>query len=324
LRTAVRFQPSAKPRYVERVNLAIDCVIEQLTRVSRSGASGKVRLSDAARAAAMSPYHFHRVFQAITGETFADFVLRLRLERAAAMMAFGSSRKVSLTTVARRCGFASSSDFSRAFKRKFGAPPSRFDLKAWRAGHAERLESLVFGADGEVRERQAHVRRLPGAANPDRFSVRIRDFPARAAAYIRVRDPYSGTGVVDALHRLMAWAKRRSLEGGQWLGYQWENPEITPLEQCVYHVAVEAPWSAIAPRGEVGRTRFPAMTVAQVEIRGSIELELRALQWLYGVWLPRSGYVPDDQPGFEAWIGMPFAHGMEHFELYIQLPIRRA
>ena len=61
----------------------------------------------------------------------------------------------------------------------------------------------------------------------------------------------------------------------------------------------------------------------QVEVRGGVELELRALQWLYGVWLPRSGYVPDDQPCFEAFIGRPFAHGMEHFELHAHLPVRR-
>jgi len=81
-----------------------------------------------------------------------------------------------------------------------------------------------------------------------------------------------------------------------------------------YHVAVEA--ERFVPRGEIGRFRFPPMTVAQVE--------LRALQWLYGTWLPRSGYVPGDQPGFEAWIGRPFAHGTEYFELYAQLPIERA
>ena len=65
------------------------------------------------------------------------------------------------------------------------------------------------------------------------------------------------------------------------------------------------------------------MIVAEIEIRGDLELELRALQWLYGTWLPRSGYVPDDHPGFEAWIGRPFAHGIEHFEIRVQLPVRR-
>ena len=85
--------------------------------------------------------------------------------------------------------------------------------------------------------------------------------------------------------------------------------------------AVEA--GRLTPEGEVGRYRFPPMTVAQVAIRGGLDLELRALRWLYGAWLPMSGYLPDDHPCFEAWIGRPFAHGTEYFEILVQLPIRR-
>ena len=161
-----------------------------------------------------------------------------------------------------------------------------------------------------------------GGNNPNGFKVSIRAIPARTVAYIRVRDPYQVDAVPRATQRLLAWAERHNLADGQWLGYQWENAEFVPLEQCLYHVAVEA--ERFTPSGEVGRFRFPPMVVAQVEIRGGIDLELRALQWLYGTWLPRSGYVPDDHPGFDAWIGRPFAHGLEHFELYAQLPVMRA
>ena len=52
--------------------------------------------------------------------------------------------------------------------------------------------------------------------------------------------------------------------------------------------------------------------------------EVRAIDWLYKTWLPRSGFVPDDQPAFEAWIGRPFAHGLEHFEIACQLPVKSA
>jgi AraC family transcriptional regulator len=128
--------------------------------------------------------------------------------------------------------------------------------------------------------------------------------------------------VLGAAERLVAWAERQNLAKGQWLGYQWDNPEITPLEDCRYYVAVEA--ERFAPRREIGRFQFPPMVVAEVEMFGGLDLELRLLQWLYGAWLPRSGYVPDDQPVFEAWIGRPFAHGSELFELKIQLPVRRA
>jgi AraC family transcriptional regulator len=63
------------------------------------------------------------------------------------------------------------------------------------------------------------------------------------------------------------------------------------------------------------------MRVAEIAIAGPIDLELRALHWLYLTWLPQSGCAPAHQPMFEAWNGKPFAHGMEHFELRLQLAV---
>jgi AraC family transcriptional regulator len=306
--------------YVERVNLAIDHVVSHLGQ--------PLRLAEVSRAAMLSPFHFHRVFQTMVGVTLTEFVKRLRLEKALSMMAFSPasparrtpgaahSRRESLTTIGLKCGFSSSSDFSRCFKQRFGVAPSAFDIKAWRDAHASELQGVVAATTEKL-----HVDRLPARHNPDGFKVRMRDLPARTVAYIRVLKPYQGDAVIKACQRLVTWAERHLLADGQWLGYQWENPEITALEDCQYHVAVEA--ERFTPKGEIGRFKFPPMVVAQIEVRGGIDLELRALQWLYGTWLPRSGYVPDDQPGFEAWIGRPFAHGTEHFEIHVQLPVRR-
>lgn len=307
--------------YVERVNRAIDFVV---TRIGEPRES--LKLDEVARAAGLSPFHFHRVFQAMMDETPADFVKRVRLERAMAMMWLSPGRRrLSLTRVAMACGFSSSSDFSRCFKQRYGASPREFDVDAWRAAHGGELEAVtrMAATNGE----SLRLERLPSAAtraNPDKFAVRIRDLPERTVAYIRVRRPYEGDAVVRATGRLIAWAERNGFAGGQWLGYQWENPEITRLEDCAYHIAVEVPDRQFTPKGEIGRFRFPPMVVAQVEVRGGIDLELRALQWLFGAWLPRSGYVPDDQPCFEAFIGRPFGHGMEHFELFVHLPVKRA
>lgn len=179
------------------------------------------------------------------------------------------------------------------------------------------MEAMIKPAGKDLQ-----VDRLPGKDNPDGFRVRLRDVPARSVAYIRVARPYEGDRVMRATERLALWADSMGFAENQWLGYQWENPEITPLKDCRYNVAVEA--ADFKAKGEIGHYEFPAMTVAEIEVRGSIDLELRALQWLYGVWLPRSGYVPDDQPCFEAWLGMPFAHGVAHFELRVQLPVKRS
>jgi AraC family transcriptional regulator len=307
LRTSEKRQIAATGTYVERVNRAIDHIVSHLGE--------PLRLREIARAARLSPFHFHRVFQVLVGATPAEFVKRLRLEKALGLMSRGS-RAPSLTAIANACGFSSSSDFSRCFKQRFQVSPSAFDIEAWRAAHGDDLEALV-----QRNSHVPHVKGLPARRNPDKFRVTIRHIPARSVAYICVARPYQGDAVIRAIRRLVAWAERHGLAGGQWLGYQWDNPEITSLEDCRYYVAVEA--EQFTSKGEIGRFAFGPMTVAEIEIRGDIELELRALQWLYGAWLPRSGYVPDDYPGFEAWSGRPFANGTEYFEIRIQLPIRR-
>jgi len=135
-----------------------------------------------------------------------------------------------------------------------------------------------------------------------------------------VQRPYEGDHVREAAARLLAWAEARGLADGQWLGYQWEDPEVVPLEKCRYDIGVEVP-AATCAEGEVSITTFAATLAAEIALAGSVELELRALDWLYLTWLPSSGYAPAHQPGFEAFDGRPFAHGGEHFELRIQLPI---
>ena len=85
-------------------------------------------------------------------------------------------------------------------------------------------------------------------------------------------------------------------------------------------MGVEVPGDTLAD-GEVSINTFPPCLIAEVEIKGSIEVELRALHWLYLTWLPSSRYAPAHQPAFEAWNGRPFAHGIEHFELRAQLPV---
>lgn len=292
----------AKLDYVDRVNRAIDHVLDHLDQ--------SLKLEAVAGVAGFSPYHFHRIFQGLVGETLHDFVNRVRLERSVHLIVHGG--QMSLTDIALACGFSSSSSFSRAFRDRFGVAPRSFDVEAFRrAGRGRLVESL------------AHPDRLialPHASNRDRFTVHLRDLPQRRVAYLRVFRPYEGDRVRTAIRRLIDWATERKLAGGQWLGYQWEDPTIVPLELCRYDVGLEIPADAKAD-GEVSTTVLPPMRVAEVAIAGSIELELEALEWLYSTWLPRSRYVPDHQPGFEAWVGMPFAHGETHFEVRLQIPV---
>jgi hypothetical protein len=84
---------------------------------------------------------------------------------------------------------------------------------------------------------------------------------------------------------------------------------------CIGHVGPEA-----AVGGPIGLLEDGDI-IAIDAIKGTIDVELRALDWLYLTWLPSSGYAPAHLPGFEAWNGRPFAHGTEHFEVRLQLPV---
>jgi AraC family transcriptional regulator len=297
--------------YVERVNRAVDFVLQNLDQ--------PLKLEVVARAACFSPFHFHRIFRLLVGESLAEFVKRVRLERAIALLSrqdWATRRRPSLTDIALACGFASSSDFTRCFKQRYGVPPSRFDVASFREKRREEWQRAV--ADPQKRNL---LERLKPGANPDGFAVRLRRLPPRSVAYVRVQDAFRAGAVPRAAGQLLQWAEARGLADGQWLGYMWDDPEIVAIQDCRYDVGLEVP--AATPRGEVGRFEFPAMQVAEIEIRGGIDLEMRALDWLFGTWLPASGFVPTEQPCFEAWIGRPFAHGTERFELLLQLPVER-
>lgn len=284
--------------YVKRVNRAIDHVVQNIGE--------PLKLDDVAKIACFSPYHFHRIFKQLVGETLASFVKRVRLERALYMLSH--KKGATMTEIALECGFSSSSDFSRSFKARYGVPPRMFDLDRFR----------------QARRDDFPIARLPPNENPDGFEAQVVERPARFVAYRRVDRPYEAMDrVMNVAAELVEWARARDLADGEWLGYQWDDPELVALEQCRYDVGVEIP-SRDAADDEVGIIEFPPMTVARLDLAGDIMLGQRGIDWMYGTWLPSSGYAPDDQPAFEVWHGRPFEHGHEYFEFAMELPVVRS
>jgi AraC family transcriptional regulator len=73
-----------------------------------------------ARQACMSEFHFFRMFKRMTGSTPHQYMLHKRLQSARDLLMDGCK----VADVALSCGFADIFTFSKAFKRKFGCPPS--------------------------------------------------------------------------------------------------------------------------------------------------------------------------------------------------------
>ena len=79
------------------------------------------RVEEAAQVSGMSVSAFHRNFQAVTAMTPIQFQKHIRLQAARLLLA---NHPNDITGVGSRVGYDSPSQFSREYRRLFGAPPS--------------------------------------------------------------------------------------------------------------------------------------------------------------------------------------------------------
>ncbi len=80
-------------------------------------------LEDLAAEAGVSKYHFTRLFQQATGTSPHRYLVNRRLEAARHLL---TKEGVSITEVARRCGFKRANHFATHFARRFGVSPSNY------------------------------------------------------------------------------------------------------------------------------------------------------------------------------------------------------
>lgn len=88
-----------------------------------SSLSEPIRLKDIAAAACLSPFHFHRAFATIFGETPHRYLTQQRLRRAASLL---RDTDLSVTEISLSTGFESVSSFSHLFRSYYGVSPSKF------------------------------------------------------------------------------------------------------------------------------------------------------------------------------------------------------
>ena len=109
--------------------------VTQTVRLIERHPDARLTLARLARDARLSPYHFLRTFERLTGVTPHQFILRARLREAA--LALASEAKSVLDT-AFDCGFGDVSNFNRAFRAEFGVSPREYRrARAWRLASSD-------------------------------------------------------------------------------------------------------------------------------------------------------------------------------------------
>ncbi len=114
-------KPSTERSYAQRIARVVEAI------VADPGAPHTVE--SLAAVAHLSPYHFHRIYRALTGESIAATVQRVRLARAAHRLT-GAGEPVS--TVALEVGY----DSPQAFARHSAASPASARARSMRGNRA--------------------------------------------------------------------------------------------------------------------------------------------------------------------------------------------
>ena len=98
--------------------------IRKVLKFIEENLDNELSLENLAEIGNYSPFHFHRIFRGIIGETLQEYINRNRMEKSAMMLSHHKNK--SLEEVFSEVGFKSNSTFSKTFKKYFGVSPSVF------------------------------------------------------------------------------------------------------------------------------------------------------------------------------------------------------
>ncbi|MBI9080198.1 MAG: AraC family transcriptional regulator [Pseudodesulfovibrio sp.] len=169
-----------------------------------------------------SPVHFHRIFKGLFGETVVEHIRRIRLERAASRLASSFSR---VTDSAFDAGYETVESFSRAFKKMFGCPPSKYPEQHW--------EIIYKKIPGNVHYLPDHARNgLTFYTHEDTtLEVRVEELKPMKVAFVRHIGPYMECKT--AWDTLCTWAEPKGLfrANTKFIGISHDDPTVTPPEK---------------------------------------------------------------------------------------------
>lgn len=297
-----------------RVNRVIDHVEGHLVE--------DLDLTLLAEIAGFSPFHFHRIFASVMGETPHGFIQRVRLERAAAELV--AHPRTPITRIALGCGFSGSAPFARAFRSSFGMSAS-----AWRAGGHLQWRATGDGrADAAARKcgdgrYRVVAEELDGTTGLpvwwlqvldwDTAPVALRRLPSFNLAYVRYVGRYQGDSALFGrlFEEVGRWAGPRGLladGNGWWVCLYHDDPEVTDDDRLRVTVGLTVP-PATRTSGSIGSTVVAGGLYAVGRFALGENDYPHAWAAMMAGWLPESGCQLDDRHCFERFPVL--AHGTD-------------
>jgi len=288
-------QELSKQEYIARINRIMEYIEQHIDQ--------PINLYAMAQIAHFSPFHFHRIFTVVVGETTANFLQRIRIEKAAQQLKDSPSKVIG--DIAYSCGFSSVSLFSRTFRKHFGvSKKSKLFVIQNEEFCTNKLKQLI------IMETE----------------VIVKEMPELQVIYCRHTGAFNQIG--QAYGKLMQFAGPRGLlnsPNAKTLTVYHDDPSVTEIDkmrQSACLIVNSDVNSDVKVEGEIGKMTVPAgkYAVGHFEI---VETQFELAWNTMCLWLTESGYEPGEGYNYELYYNDHTQHPERKFILDICIPLKR-
>ena len=274
--------------YIQRINKVVAYINNHLDET--------LDLKTLANEAALSDFHFHRIFKALKGEAIGGYITRLRLEATARLLRYTA---LTIEEIAFNIGYETPASLSKAFKKQYGISPTEY-----------RTNKDTYIMKKEI-------------INPDLAlkTPKIVTLEPKNLIYVALTGAYGSLDYGKAYEQLWAVIKAQKLftKGIESICISYDDPKITEgsLQRSDVCLAIHKP---ATPQEEVSCKTLAGGKYAVIFYQGSYE----NLSQVYDTavrWVIDHEYTLREEPFFEKYLNDARRTPKEKLKTEIYIPI---
>ena len=274
--------------YVQRINKVVAYINNHLDET--------LDLKTLANEAALSDFHFHRIFKALKGEAIGGYITRLRLEATARLLRYTA---LTIEEIAFNIGYETPASLSKAFKKQYGISPAEY-----------RTNKDTYIMKKEI-------------INPNLAlkAPKIVTLEPKNLIYVALTGAYGSLDYGKAYEQLWAVIKAQKLftKGIESICISYDDPKITEgsLQRSDVCLAIHKP---ATPQEEVSCKTLAGGKYAVFFYQGSYE----NLSQVYDTavrWVIDHQYTLREEPFFEKYLNDARRTPKEKLKTEIYIPI---
>jgi hypothetical protein len=274
--------------YIQRINKVVAYINNHLDET--------LDLKTLANEAALSDFHFHRIFKALKGEAIGGYITRLRLEATARLLRYTA---LTIEEIAFNIGYETPASLSKAFKKQYGISPTEY-----------RTNKDTYIMKKEI-------------INPDLAlkAPKIVTLEPKNLIYVALTGAYGSLDYGKAYEQLWAVIKAQKLftKGIESICISYDDPKITEgsLQRSDVCLAIH---KSATPQEEVSCKTLAGGKYAVFFYQGSYE----NLSQVYDTavrWVIDHQYTLREEPFFEKYLNDARRTPKEKLKTEIYIPI---